>query len=275
MSTQILASLEPISESPIGSKPSIKSDSPLQSQGTLKLAQSPKYENEIPNNDDATSLTTENNQNQKSPSKTHKEESIIREEQLLLTDPELEKEIQNQKSSYDNQEILRVDQVPPQLLAKNLQGPVKMEDHFLASYKGVNNNILNALTFLHKPSKNGKDGKYIKERVESWKEKLKSEENQLIINDGFWLVLLKKNRGKFVDEEEVKNLNKKLSVQKKKRKIRVLGYVREENSQKLTKGEQLYNDIENSILDRMAVIYINLLDRFEGKENEKFFEVIF
>lgn len=277
MKSTILDDLQPISETPQQNSPSVQS----KNQSKTQLIQSPLYQSknlenslensENDNNDEEISIVSEyNNSN---PNKRSSNQSLPKDEQLLMTDPEHIKEFDNQKSKFDSQEILRVGDVTPDLLAKNLLGTVKMEDYFLASYKRVNNNILNALTFLHKPTKNAKDGRYMKERIKSWKDKLLNEKNQLIINDGFWLVLLKKNKSKFVDEEEVKKLNAQMEKVKKKRRIRVLGYVKKENSEKLTKGEHLYKSIENAILDRMAVNFILFLDIFDGKENEKFFEV--
>lgn len=276
MDTRILDGLKPINElkSPEQSSQQI-------SKGELK--QSPNYQS----GEKSSSLSESSKKSSSRRSPSIQSNNIkpavespppsptkIRNDNLLLTDPEH----QTQKSNFDDstQEILTVGQVPPQLLAKNLIAPVRMEDYVLSSpFKRVTNNISNALTFLHKPTKSSKDARAKKERLGSWKEKLESEENHLIINDGFWLVVLKKNKSKFIDEDEVRKLNKRLSLKKKRKKITVLGYVKEDQVEKLTKGQQLYKDIENAILDRMAVNYIRFLDKFEGRENEKFFEVKF
>ena len=82
-----------------------------------------------------------------------------------------------------------------------------MDSIFSVKFQRVRNNILNALSFLYVKvqEKPGVSEGFQKSRMDAWKDKLNSGYNQKIINDGFWLIVLRKNREKFFPHE--KNLS--------------------------------------------------------------------
>lgn len=201
-----------------------------------------------------------------------------------------------------------------------------MDEIFSVKFKGVKNNILNALTFLYKKDLDKQENSetYQKERVNSWKDKLNNSYNQQIINDGFWLIVLKKNRNKFfaaqhskavipsrITERNAVSRSSNNNVTANSRATNPFrlstkqGSVNRQQTLKsknlLTKGDsvvksskfnskfggkydseqffdemelqELYHNIENSILDRMAENYIEFMIGSDGKEKELFFQV--
>jgi dTDP-4-dehydrorhamnose reductase len=197
-----------------------------------------------------------------------------------------------------------------------------MDKIFSVKFSRVKNNILNALTFLYKKNFDKPDmsESYQKERINAWKDKLKSGYNQRLINDGFWLIVLKKNRGKFFPHEYAKSSkntqrttgttrrsqSKMTNTMRSTNPFRVSNYsrpmrrnkgsrysnsrskqkssVRSRKFKKTFDGkydeeqffddkelEEIYNNIENSILDRMAENYIEFMIGCDGKEKDLFF----
>ena len=118
----------------------------------------------------------------------------------------------------DKSEIFTVDSVPQNLLKKAINDCIPLHVYFSVYFERVRNNILNALTFLKKGENQTK--------YEIWKELLSMKSNDLIITDGFWLIILKKNKSKFVgDPEQLK----------------------------------VYDSIKSNIKDRMAINYVDYI----------------
>lgn len=118
----------------------------------------------------------------------------------------------------DKSEIFTVDSVPQHLLKKAINDCIPLHVYFSVYFERVRNNILNALTFLKKGENQTK--------YEIWKELLSMKSNDLIITDGFWLIILKKNKSKFVgDPEQLK----------------------------------VYDLIKSNIKDRMAINYVDYI----------------
>ena len=118
----------------------------------------------------------------------------------------------------DKSEIFTVDSVPQNLLKKAINDCIPLHVYFSVYFERVRNNILNALTFLKKGENQTK--------YEIWKELLSMKSNDLIITDGFWLIILKKNKSKFVgDPEQLK----------------------------------VYDLIKSNIKDRMAINYVDYI----------------
>lgn len=72
--------------------------------------------------------------------------------------------------------MLKVNHVPISLLSQLIHGPVIMDKIFSVKFNRVKNNILNALTFLYKKNLDKPDinESYQKERINAWKDKLRS-----------------------------------------------------------------------------------------------------
>ena len=134
---------------------------------------------------------------------------------LLLTNPYVVS-AQQSKANY-----FEVNLVDKEVLIENIHRRVNMEDISIVKFDRISSNILDALNFLHKSSRKDKDPNSTKDRIRSWKEKLKSPHNQQIINDGFWLIVLKKNKDKFLDKgtKSKRKRSKRFEKKKKLRKI--------------------------------------------------------
>ena len=150
--------------------------------------------------------------------------------------------------------------MPVETLAKNLNGIMPMDEFTAAKFHRVKNNIIAALTFLRKNVKKPNDTTKDKNSLKIWKDLIGSESNQNIINDGFWLVILKKNSQKFQLDRH--SLTKKKTASSRNA---VAAPPRE--------FTDLYYQIEEALLTRMACNYHDMLEQFIGEEFELFFQV--
>lgn len=160
------------------------------------------------------------------------------------------------------QDLFEVKEMPVSILALNVHEAVDMSIYTAAKFSRVKNNILAALSFLKKYDKLDHDTNLDKNDIDVWKEVIGSKQNQSLINDGFWLVVLKKNSNKFISESEHLHLKKKTSSR--------IGMA---PGQPVFQPNGLYHNIENSILDRMACSYHELLETYRGEQYELFFQV--
>ena len=165
-----------------------------------------------------------------------------------------------QESEEVDSYIFEVNLMPVETLAKNLQGILPMDEFTAAKFHRVKNNIIAALTFLRKNVKKPNDTTKDKNSLKTWKDLIGCEFNQHIINDGFWLVILKKNAHKFLPERH--SLLKKKTVSSRNT---IVAQPRE--------FTDLYYQIEEALLTRMACNYHDMLEQFVGEEFELFFQV--
>lgn len=156
--------------------------------------------------------------------------------------------------------IFEVNLMPPETLALNITRTMPMDEFTAAKFNRVKNNIVSALTFLRKNTKKPNDTTKDRNSFSVWKDLIGSEYNQWIVNDGFWLVILKKNAEKFRVENK-KDCRKKIISTRSTLPTQQREY------------NDLYYQIENALLDRMACNYHDMLENYEGIEYELFFQV--
>jgi hypothetical protein len=179
--------------------------------------------------------------------------------------------------------------VDKEILSECLDRTVRMEDFTKAKFSRVKNNIISSLNFLKTST-----------RISVWKELVGSELNELIITDCFWLVVLKKNaemyesnvrpapksRGievidetKLSDQETQKDLSRVLKFKTSFRNLQQVadeGMKRTEifspSKTRLPYTEDYYQ-VEDAILNRVAINYHDMFETYTGPECQLFFQV--
>lgn len=193
--------------------------------------------------------------------------SKVQSQPVMMTAVGVTHNEKDMNNSLDNSgdralDLFEVKEMPVSILALNIQEAVDMSSYTAAKFSRVKNNILAALSFLKRYDKQEHDTNQDKNDMDVWKEVIASPQNHSLINDGFWLVVLKKNSNKFVTEQEHLQLKKKASSR--------IGLA---PVQAAPQPNSLYHNIENAILDRMACSYHELLETFRGEQYELFFQV--
>jgi hypothetical protein len=168
-----------------------------------------------------------------------------------------------ESNEYMKPDLFEVKEMPVNILKMNALEAVDMSAYTASKFSRVKNNILAALSFLKRYDKVEHDTNLERNDMDVWKEIIGSPQNHSLINDGFWLVVLKKNSSKFSTENESLHLKKKASA-----RVAMATSHNEDYSAKDT-----YEKIENAILDRMACSYHELLETFRGEQYELFFQV--
>ena len=113
-----------------------------------------------------------------------------------------------------------MDSVPTHLLVKTVEQCIPLHSYFSVAFHRVKVNILNALTFLKNKKSN--------DSYQIWKELLTTKQNEDIITDGFWLIILKKNKKKFLQDDSEHSIKE-------------------------------YDLIKKTIKDRMAINYVDYI----------------
>lgn len=185
-------------------------------------------------------------------------------------------DIAKNPSEQEDNIIFEVNLVPVEILLKNIDGSVPMDEFTAAKFCRVKNNILSALTFLRENKKTGVDTTKDLNSLSVWKKLIGSKFNEDIINDGFWLVVLKKNTEKFALEGSSSGglLKKKTVIQ---------GQPCLKGKTQGSRGGSLggqgfsaqYEAVENALLDRMACSYHDMMEEFQGEEYKLFFQIYF
>ena len=161
--------------------------------------------------------------------------------------------------------IYEVNEMSVDMLAKNLLGPVNMSEFTAAKFSRVKNNIISALTFLRKNVKKGVDTTKDKNSVDKWKDLIGSTYNEQIVNDGFWLIILKKNADRFKSEKHPWPKKKQLQAVSS---VASLGTAHRPYN-------DLYYEIEGAILDRMACNYHDMFETYNSEETQLLFQIYF
>lgn len=131
-------------------------------------------------------------------------------------------------------EIFSYEEVPAAVIIET-KDFTPMNKYFNIHTGRVRNNIMNTLHFLNTKTKDvDKEQRFL-----DWRKRLELSENENIITDGFWLILLRKNINQYKD---------------KARKIK---------------------EIEGILLDRIAVNYVGLMERAFGIDKALFFQIYF
>lgn len=206
----------------------------------------------------------------------------------------------NHEARKEEKNILLVTDIDKDILGECLYRTVRMEEFTKAKFSRVKLNIISSLSFLRNSTKKGVDTTKDNNNLSVWKELVSCEFNELIVTDCFWLMVLKKNSHLFIPEVKVhpkskglehseenkqseqgtqKDLSRIIKTKTSVPDLNTLGeegFRRTENyspSKPRLPFIEEYYQIEDAILNRVAINYHDFFERYPGLEYQLFFQV--